>query len=78
MVPHTAMTSDKFLIGDFSKVTLGQRAGFSVRFYDQNEDDAIKNMVTVVIEERVTIVEGSADYMYYGDLSDGREALEKA
>ena len=78
LVPHTAMTSDKFLIGDFSKVTLGQRAGFSVRFYDQNEDDAIKNMVTVVIEERITIVAGRADYLYYGDFSDGRAALETA
>jgi HK97 family phage major capsid protein len=78
LVPHTAMTSDKFLIGDFSKVTLGQRAGVSVRFYDQNEDDAIKNMVTVVIEERITIVAGRADYLYYGDFSDGRAALETA
>ena len=76
LVPHTAMTSDKFLIGDFSKVTLGQRAGFSVRFYDQNEDDAIKNMVTVVIEERITVVAGRADYLYYGDFSDARTALE--
>lgn len=78
LIPHTAMTSDKFLMGDFSKVTLGQREGVSVRFYDQNEDDAIKNMVTVVIEERVTIVAGRADYLYYGDFSDGRAALETA
>ena len=78
LIPHTAMTSDKFLMGDFSKVTLGQREGVSVRIYDQNEDDAIKNMVTVVIEERVTIVAGRADYLYYGDFSDGRAALETA
>lgn len=78
LIPHTAITSDKFLMGDFSKVTLGQREGVSVRFYDQNEDDAIKNMVTVVIEERVTIVAGRADYLYYGDFSDGRAALETA
>lgn len=76
IIPHTAMTSDKFLIGDFSKVKLGQREGVSVRFYDQNEDDAIKNMVTVVIEERITVVAGRADYLYYGDFSDSRTALE--
>lgn len=76
IIPHTAMTSDKFLIGDFSKVKLGQREGVSVRLYDQNEDDAIKNMVTVVIEERVTVVAGRADYLYYGDFSDSRTALE--
>lgn len=76
IIPHTAMTSDKFLIGDFSKVKLGQREGVSVRLYDQNEDDAIKNMVTVVIEERITVVAGRADYLYYGDFSDSRTALE--
>lgn len=78
LVPHNSITSDKFLIGDFSKVTLGQRAGISVRFYDQNEDDAIKNMVTVVIEERVTIIADRADRIIYGDFSDARAALETA
>jgi hypothetical protein len=33
-------------------------------------------MVTVVIEERVTVVAGRADYLYYGDFSDSRTALE--
>jgi HK97 family phage major capsid protein len=78
LVPHNSITSDKFLIGDFSKVNLGQRAGISVRFYDQNEDDAIKNMVTVVIEERVTILADRADRIIYGDFSDARAALETA
>jgi HK97 family phage major capsid protein len=78
LVPHTAITSDKFLIGDFSKVSIGQRAGISVRFYDQNEDDAIKNMVTIVIEERLTVMADRADRLVYGDFSDGRAALETA
>jgi len=78
LIPHNEITSDKFLIGDFSKVTLGQREGVSVRFYDQNEDDAIKNMVTVVIEERVTVVADRVDRLVYGDFSDGRAALETA
>jgi HK97 family phage major capsid protein len=78
LVPHTAISSDKFLVGDFSKATIGQRAGVTVRFYDQNEDDAIKNMVTVVIEERLTVVTDRADRLVYGDFSDARAALEKA
>lgn len=76
IVPHTAVTSDKFFIGDFSKVKVGVRAGLSVRFYDQNEDDAIKNLVTVVIEERVTIAADRADRIIYGDFSDAMTALE--
>jgi hypothetical protein len=77
-VPHNNITSDKFLIGDFTKVTIGQRDSVSVRFYDQNEDDAIKNMVTVVIEERLTVLADRADRIVYGDFSDGRAALETA
>jgi HK97 family phage major capsid protein len=78
LVPHNAITSDKYLLGDFSKVYVGQRAGISVRFYDQNEDDAINNMVTIVIEERATIVADRADRIIYGDFSTDRAALETA
>lgn len=77
VIPHTAIVSDKFLMGDFSKVRIAQRAGMSVRFYDQNEDDPIKNMVTVVIEERVAVVADRADRLIYGDFSDARTALTK-
>lgn len=75
VIPSNNVTVDKFIIGDFSKVKLGQRAGVSVRFYDQNEDDAIKNMVTVVIEERLTMVVDRADRFVYGDFSDAVTAL---
>ena len=78
LIPHNEITTDKFLLGDFTKVSIGQREGVSVRFYDQNEDDAIKNMVTVVIEERVTVVADRADRLIYGDFSDARTALETA
>jgi HK97 family phage major capsid protein len=78
LVPHNAITSDKFLLGDFSRVQIAQRDGLSVRFYDQNEDDAIKNMVTIVIEERVAISADRNDRIIYGDFSDARTALETA
>lgn len=78
VIPHTAISSDKFLLGDFSKVRVAQREGVSVRFYDQNENDAIYNMITVVIEERVAIVADRADRLIYGDFSDARAALETA
>jgi HK97 family phage major capsid protein len=78
VVPHNEITADKFLLGDFSKATIGQRAGVSVRFYDQNEDDAIKNMVTVVIEERLTVAVDRADRIIYGDFGDAKTALETA
>lgn len=76
IIPHTAVTSDKYFLGDFTKLVVGQRAGLSVRFYDQNEDDAIKNLVTVVIEERISFAADRADRVIYGDFSSDAAALD--
>ena len=76
IVSHNSVTSDKFFIGDFSKVKIGVRAGLSVRFFDQDQDDAIKNLVTVIIEERITMAADRADRIIYGDFSDAQTALE--
>lgn len=76
IVSHNAVTSDKFFIGDFTKVKVGVKAGLSVRFFDQDQDDAIKNLVTVVIEERITMAADRADRIIYGDFSDAQTALE--
>lgn len=76
LIPHTAVTSDKYFLGDFTKLIAGQRKGISVRFYDQNENDAILNLVTVVIEERVSFAADRADRVIYGDFSDDRASLD--
>ena len=78
IIPHTTVTSDKYFLGDFTKLVVGQRAGLSVRFYDQNEDDAIKNLVTVVIEERITFAADRNDRVIYGDFSDNKASLNSA
>lgn len=78
IVPHTAITSDKYFVGDFTKVRMGVRAGLSVRVFDQDQDDAIKNLVTIVIEERVTMAADRADRIIYGDFSSDAAALETA
>lgn len=76
LLPHTAVTQDKFFVGDFSQVVVAQRAGVSVRFYDQDQDNAIKNLITVVIEERLAAVARRADKIIYGDLTDAEAELE--
>ncbi len=56
IVPTNALANDDFLVSDFPQLTtLFDRKGVNVRFYDQNEDDAIKNLVTVVIEGRLAL-----------------------
>ena len=56
VIENTIMAPGTFLVGDFA---LGAqvffREGISIRVYDQNEDDAIKNLCTVVIEERLAL-----------------------
>ena len=76
IVSHNSVTSDKFFIGDFTKVKVGVKSGLSVRFFDQDQDDAIKNLVTVIIEERITMAADRADRIIYGDFSDAQTALE--
>ena len=56
VVKNTAVTLGTYVIGDFSQGgQIFDRMGVNVRFYDQNEDDAIKNLITVVAEERMTL-----------------------
>lgn len=76
IMPHTAVTSDKFFLGDFTKVKIGVRKPLSVRIFDQDQDDAIKNLVTIVIEERITMAADRADRIIYGDFSYSRGQLD--
>jgi HK97 family phage major capsid protein len=76
--PMNQMTVDKFFIGDFTKATIAVREGISVRFYDQDGDNARKNLVTVVIEERIALVVRRTTAFIFGDLTDAAAALETA
>ena len=56
LIATNALQNNDFLVADFPQLTtLFDRKGVNVRFYDQNEDDAIKNLVTVVIEGRLAL-----------------------
>lgn len=49
----TAMTAGNYVVGDSRYVMPMQREGISLRFYDQDEDNVQKNLVTARIEERI-------------------------
>ncbi len=55
ITPHPLITVDTFLMGNFNNAELKVKKGLSVRWYDQDQDNAVKNMVTIVAEERVTL-----------------------
>lgn len=56
IIPTNALSTNDFLVADFPMMTtLFDRMGVNVRFYDQNNDNAVKNIVTVVIEGRLAL-----------------------
>ncbi len=51
---NTAVNSGEYFIGDWlNGAQIFDRMGVNVRFYDQDEDNAQKNLITVVAEERL-------------------------
>lgn len=55
-VENTAVEDGDLVVGDFAtSAFLLDRKQAAVRFYDQDRDNAIRNMVTMVIEERVAL-----------------------
>ena len=56
LYPTTAITSGSFLVMDNARAAgWAQREGITTRFYDQDQDNAIKNLVTIVMEERAAL-----------------------
>lgn len=70
IIATNALSDDDFLVADFPMLTtLFDRTGVNVRFYDQNEDNAVKNLVTVVIEARLALPTYLPNAGRYGDFA---------
>jgi HK97 family phage major capsid protein len=55
IVEHTAVTAGDFFVFSPRAAMIFDRSGTSVRFYDQDQDNAIKNLITIVIEKRLAL-----------------------
>lgn len=55
IIQMNQITAGDFIVMDRRAAQIFFRSNISVRFYDQDQDNAIKNMVTIVIEERLTL-----------------------
>ena len=72
----TAISAGSFICGDFARgAQLFQRDGISVRFYEQDQDNAIKNLVTIVIEERLAMPIYYASKFFYDSFADVKSAI---
>lgn len=63
------ITADSFLLGDFTKAQIFQRMAPQLRFFEQDQDNVIKNLVTVRIEERIALAILKASAFVKGDLT---------
>ena len=71
IIASNALSDDDFLVADFPMLTtLFDRTGVNVRFYDQNEDNAVKNLVTVVIEARLALPTYLPNAGRFGNFAD--------
>lgn len=55
IIDHTSVNQGDFLVFDPRNAAIFDRVGTSVRFYDQDQDNAIKNLITIVIEKRLAL-----------------------
>lgn len=53
---HTSVVNGDFFVFSPRVASIFDRAGTTVRFYDQDQDNAIKNLITIVIEKRLAFV----------------------
>ncbi len=71
VVTSTAMSVDKFLVGDFARAaTLYDREGANVALSTEDGENFTKNMVTVRAEERLGLAIKQATALSYGDFGN--------
>ena len=70
IIETTAIGAGEFLVGDFNRgAQIFDKKTASINFYDQDEDNAQKNLITVVIEERLTLAVYRPNAFVYGDFA---------
>lgn len=67
---HPKIAEDQYLLGDFTRAELKLKTGITLRLFDQDRDNAIRNMITIVIEERGTFVVYYPDAFIKGDFGN--------
>ena len=62
-----ALPDNKILVGDFTKAAIIQTEGLSVGTFEQDQDNVIKNLVTIRVESRVGFAVLRPEAFVYGN-----------
>lgn len=79
-VPYATSTlaqlKGNFLVGDFGLGSqLFQRQGLEIEMFDQDQDNVVKNLITIRVEERHALAVYRPDAFVYGNFATGKTAL---
>ncbi len=78
IIESNLVTAGDLLIGDFKKVLLLMKRGITVRFFDQNEDDALYDRSTITVSCRAVNRIKTPDYnaFVYDSINDIIDAIK--
>lgn len=70
LIANTAISTGDFLVGDFSLgCQVFDRQASNIRFFEQDQDNAIKGLITVVANERLAFPIYRTNAFVYGDFA---------
>lgn len=69
IIAHQHIGKGEFLLGDSNQARIWDRKGAEIRFFEQDRDNAVYNLVTIVIEERTSLAVYRPSAFVYGGLA---------
>jgi HK97 family phage major capsid protein len=66
IIAHQHIGKGEFLLGDRNMARIWDRKGAEVRFFEQDRDNAVYNLTTIVIEERTSLAVYRPSAFIYG------------
>lgn len=78
IIDNTRIPVGQFLVADGRYSQIADRKGLEVRLFDQDRDNAIRNMVTIVIEARLALLHMRPQGLVKGTFSTAVDAITPA
>lgn len=65
VIPQNNVAAGKTFVGDFTKANIIQTDALSLQFFEQDQDNVIKNLITARVEARVNLATKRTDAFIY-------------